>query len=146
MPRLTIWRKKQGLESPEGLVLRQSEAWDPLLEWVRDEHGIFFVQTTGILPVEQPAASILSLRKWLEEMDKFQLMACHDLVMLSGSIIIARAVVEGQITADLGWETSILDDIWQSEKWGDDEDANALRAVKGRDFSIAAQMMEYLRD
>ncbi len=133
-------------ESPAGLVERQSEVWEPLLDWVRDTHGLFFVQTTGILPVPQPEASISAFRSWLETMDNFELMACHDLVMLSGSIVIARAVVEGHITPEFGWNASIIDDIWQAEKWGEDEEALALRAVKSRDFVTAAQLMTLLRD
>lgn len=133
-------------DSPEGLVERQSAAWEPLLDWVRDRHGIFLVQTTGILPIPQPDASISAFRSWLGEMDNFELMSCHDLVMLSGSIVIARAVVEAHISPEDGWNTSIIDDIWQAEKWGEDEEALALRAVKSRDFATAARMMTLLKE
>lgn len=132
-------------DSPAGLVERQSEAWDPLLSWLRDQHGLFLVQTSGILPVPQPEASIAAFRTWLAEMDNFELMSCHDLVMLSGSIVIARAVIEGHMAPELGWNTSIVDDIWQAEKWGEDEEALALRAVKARDFTTAARMMTLLK-
>lgn len=133
-------------DSPKGLVEMQSRAWDPLLDWVRDRHGLFFVQTTGILPVAQPEITISSFRDWLNEMDKFQLMSCHDLVMLSGSIVIARAVVEGHVSAENGWNTSIIDDLWQEEKWGQDDEATALRDLKAKDFQTAARMMRFLNE
>ncbi len=131
-------------DSPEGLKRRQSEVWDPLLDWARDSHGLFFVQTAGILPVEQPPATLSAFHKWLSQMDHFQLMACHDLIMGSGSIVISRAVVEGHIDANTGWAASIVDEIWQMEQWGDDEEAKILRDTKARDFKTAAQMIRLL--
>jgi|GEM_PF-2510205 len=95
---------------------------------------------------EKADASISAFRSWLGEMDNFELMSCHDLVMLSGSIVIARAVVEAHISPEDGWNTSIIDDIWQAEKWGEDEEALALRAVKSRDFATAARMMTLLKE
>lgn len=131
-------------DSPEGLVMRQTAAWDPILDWIRDTYGLVMVQTTGILPVEQPKVAIDCFLNWLGDMDDFRLMAVHDLIMLSGSIIIARAVVEDHLTSEQGWEASIVDDIWQADAWGEDEEALALRSAKAQDFAIAARMMKYL--
>ncbi len=131
-------------DTPVGLVERQSQSWDPLLDWLRATHEILMVQTNGILPVEQPAQSVDSFRSWLVKMDSFELMATHDLVMISGSIVIARAVVEGEISPPDGWRASIVDELWQIEQWGDDEEASMARDRKARDFKVAAELMRLL--
>ncbi len=133
-------------ESPDGLVQRQSDGWDPLLSWIRETHGIFFVQTAGILPVDQPNATVTAFREWLSGWDNFGLMAIHDLVMLSGSIVIPRAVIEGEISANDGWERSLIDEMWQVEQWGEDDEANALRSGKMQGFHTAAQLISLLGD
>jgi len=133
-------------DSPEGLVARQSQSWDPILDWIRDHHEIFFVSTVGIMPVEQPKKTIEKFEDWLKEMDKFELMAAHDLIMMSGSIVLARAVIEGHLSANEAWEISTVDDLWQEEVWGVDEDASELRAQKGEDFARAVELVQLLRD
>jgi len=83
---------------------------------------------------------------WLKKMDKFELMAAHDLIMMSGSIVLARAVIESHLSADEAWKISTVDDLWQEDVWGVDEDAAELRAQKGRDFARAAQLYQLLSD
>ncbi|MBL4812207.1 MAG: ATPase, partial [Rhodobacteraceae bacterium] len=36
------------------------------------------------------------------------------------------------------WQAVIVDELWQEEKWGFDEDATALRQVKSAAFAHAA--------
>lgn len=133
-------------DSPEELVARQSQSWDPILDWIRDRHEIFFVSTVGIMPVEQPMKTVQKFEGWLKKMDKFELMAAHDLIMMSGSIVLARAVIESHLSADEAWKISTVDDLWQEDVWGVDEDAAELRAQKGRDFARAAQLYQLLSD
>ncbi len=44
-------------EGPRGLVERQERQWDPVLAWARDVLGARFALATGVMFVEQPAAS-----------------------------------------------------------------------------------------
>ena len=57
-------------DAPERLVERQSEAWDPVLDWARSEIGGRFVLAEGVMHVDQPRETIgavaIHLRKRVE--------------------------------------------------------------------------------
>ena len=40
--------------TPEGLVARQAQHWDPVLAWAREAHGARFVLSEGVIFVAQP--------------------------------------------------------------------------------------------
>ena len=44
------------------LQAEQAAAWNPLLAWAEARHGIEFALTQGVLPVDQPPATIAALR------------------------------------------------------------------------------------
>jgi hypothetical protein len=48
--------------TPEGLVARQSQHWDPVLAWAREAHGARFVLSEGVMFVAQPEAAIAAAR------------------------------------------------------------------------------------
>lgn len=133
-------------ESPEGLVARQTAAWDPVLDWVRATHGWRFEVVAGVLPGAHPDESIHGLREWLRGQSPFALMGLHDLITISGSILLARAVDAGQLSADAAWTASRIDEHWQAEKWGRDSEAEAAEAIKQADFLRAARLLDLLRE
>jgi chaperone required for assembly of F1-ATPase len=109
--------------NPAALTARQAEAWDPLLQWAREALRAPLVVTTGVMPVEQPAESMAALRALVWRQTPFQLAAFHDLVAISGSLVLALAVTEGRLTVEQAWTLSRQDETWQAEHWGEDEEA-----------------------
>ena len=67
-------------------------------------------------------------------MDNFALTAFHDLVGLSGSLVIGLAAMQNARPVEDLWEISRLDERWQEEQWGVDEEARAVEAVKRAEF------------
>lgn len=132
-------------ESPEGLVLRQTRIWDPVLTWVEQKHGLKFNQTVGILPVAQPPETREVLKSWLNSLNKFEMMACHDLTVMSGSIIVAKAVCDNYLSASEAWEVSRVDEDWQTEQWGVDEEAEKAANIKFDDFFAATKLFKALQ-
>lgn len=128
-------------EGPQELVSRQSAAWDPLLTWARETHGAALICAEGVMHVDQPADSLARLRAPLDAANPFALAGLHDLIALSGSLVIALAVAEGARTPADGWRLSRIDEDWQIDQWGEDEEASALAAVKERDFHAAARVV-----
>lgn len=124
---------------PPDLVARQAEAWDPILVWAYETFGADLVVTTGVIHVAQPSESLVSLHRKLGEMSAFQLSAFHDLVALSGSLVLALAVTEGQLGAEAGWSLSRIDEEWQISLWGEDEEAAEVAARKRAAFLQADQ-------
>ena len=121
-------------EAPRALVERQAEAWDPLLDWAARSLGARLVAVEGVMPRPQAGDALDRLAEPLRGADAFALTALSDLVALSGSLVIGLAAVSGEWEADDLWARSRLDESWQAELWGRDEEAEATAALKRRDF------------
>ncbi|WP_112312530.1 ATP12 family chaperone protein [Pseudogemmobacter bohemicus] len=124
-------------ERPLQLVARQAEIWNPLLTWAAETLQAPLQVTEGVLPVAQPAASLARLTAGIAALDDFRLTAFHDLVAISGSLVLALALISGQIDVAEAWAASRLDETWQSEQWGIDEEAAATEAAKRAAFEQA---------
>ncbi|MGC9369540.1 MAG: ATP12 family chaperone protein [Paracoccaceae bacterium] len=121
-------------EGPEALAARQSEAWDPLLDWAETALGARLRATAGVMHITQPEAALAALRARVHALDPFELTALHDLVGLSGSLIIGFAALKNWSDADALWHLSRIDEAWQQEQWGSDEEAAAVAARKKEEF------------
>lgn len=124
---------------PQELCDRQARAWDPLLDWASDALGARLVATAGVMHIAQDQAALDRLTARVAAMTPFQVAAFHDLVALSGSLVLALAVVDGRIDPQSAWELSRLDETWQIEQWGEDEEAAAAAEVRRAAFHQAAR-------
>jgi chaperone required for assembly of F1-ATPase len=124
---------------PPALIARQAAAWDPLLAWAADALGARLAVTTGVMPVAQDAASLAALHARVAAMTTFRIAAFHDLVAISGSLILALAVTEGRLTPDEAWRLSRIDEAWQNEQWGIDEDAALMEVTRRAAFDHAGR-------
>jgi len=117
-------------EGPADLVALQAQGWDPLLDWSRDVLGAPLRTAAGVMHVAQPDASLAALRDQVHALSAFRLAAFHDLVAISGSLVLALAVARDRITADEAWTLSRIDEDWQISQWGEDEEAAESAALK----------------
>jgi chaperone required for assembly of F1-ATPase len=132
-------------ESPMELVARQAEAWDPLLDWARAALGAPLEPTRGVMPRPQPPESLSRLSACVAALDAFELTALHDLVALSGSLVIGLAAMEDVAPVEALWQISRLDETWQQEQWGVDGEAAEVAAVRRRDFLRARRFLDLVR-
>jgi chaperone required for assembly of F1-ATPase len=123
---------------PPALAERQAAAWQPLLDWAAESLGAPLVVTEGVIPVPQPEDSLDRLRAHVAAHTPFQLAALHDLVAISGSLVLGLAVARGRLGGDEAFATSRIDEAWQTELWGVDEDAAALEASR-REAMLTAE-------
>ena len=126
-------------DAPVELSERQSEAWDPLLGWAKDTFEADLSPATAVMFVEQPAQSLNNLKMALLDQSAFQLTATYDLISISGSLILGLAVCKGKISAQEAWELSRIDEIWQIEQWGDDEEATEVAEIKANSMRHAGR-------
>lgn len=124
-------------DSPQELVERQAEAWDPLLDWADATFGARLIPVEGVMHAPQNPRALERLAAPVHAMDAFRLTAFHDLVGISGSLVIGLAAIHE--VKDIGtlWRLSRIDETWQEEQWGIDEDARAQAAMKESDFYAA---------
>ncbi|MCC6007087.1 MAG: ATPase [Rhodobacteraceae bacterium] len=132
--------------SPSGLVARQAAGWDPLLQWSATALGAPMIATTGIVFVEQPAASLHALAAHVAAYDDFTLTALSDLVGLTGSLVIGLAVLRQHQPPEALWPLSRIDEDWQAELWGLDAEAEATAEARRQAFLRAALFAALARD
>ncbi len=112
-------------DAPAQLVRRQSEAWDPVLDWVAQRFGAPLLTIRGVTSIAQPENSIAALRKAVAAFDPFALAALHVAASICGSLVLALAMADGRLTAAEAFALSQIDERFQAEKWGIDSEAEA---------------------
>ncbi len=128
--------------TPEGLVRRQCAAWDPLLDWAAATFEARLVPRAGVIHQPQDPEALRRLEAAMEDLSDIQLAAFHDLVSLSGSLVIGLAALHSVGEVDDLWTTSRVDEDWQEQQWGQDEEAAALARQKQSAFSTAAELLK----
>ncbi len=125
-------------ERNAGLAELQAEGWDPLIDWAA-AMGVRLRVGAGVMPIQQDADALRRLADEIAAMDDFRLAAFHELVTLSGSLIIALAGVYGVRDPDAAWRLSRIDEEWQAAVWGRDAEAEELAEARRQDFLFAAR-------
>ncbi len=128
---------------PEALIDRQAKAWDPMLDWAAETLGARLFVGEGVMHVTQKSDALDKLTAEVAAFDDFALAAVHDLISLSGSLILALAVTKGTIPVEEAWQLSRLDEHWQIEQWGEDEEAATAEATKKSAFLDAARFYRF---
>jgi len=121
-------------DGPDVLIARQAAAWDPMLDWAAATYGARLTCTSGVMHVHQPETAIAPLREAVAAQGDFGLTALHDLVSLSGSLVLGLAATQDDFDAQSLWSMSRIDESWQTEQWGHDEEAEELAALKRESF------------
>ncbi|MBL4918358.1 ATP12 family chaperone protein [Szabonella alba] len=124
---------------PEALIARQRAGWDPLLDWAEATFGARLAVTTGVIPVAQDRAATGRLADAVRALDAFRLVAFHDLVAISGSLVLALAVIRARLMVEEAFALSRIDEHWQAEIWGQDDFALESEAAKRAAFADAGR-------
>jgi len=128
-------------DSPEELVARQAAEWDPMLAWAATTLGVSLRTRQGIMHQPQSPEALAELHRRTAALDAFQLAAFHDLVSLTGSLILGFAALEQAFDPDEIWALSRLDENWQAEQWGRDDVAEEEAEIKRQAFLHACAMI-----
>lgn len=129
--------------SPERLVNRQTELWDPLVDWAASQLGARFLLAEGVMHVEQPREALGAFSAHLGAFsDPFAIAALHTMTTLTGSAILALAVAKGEISGAEAWKLAHVDEDWTIEHWGQDAEAAIRRAIREGEMMAAVKMLE----
>ena len=128
---------------PEALVAREAALWDPVVFWAADTLGAHFILAEGIVHVRQPDPAIAAARAALPA-DPWSIAALHVVTTLTGSALLALALLRGKLDQDQVWAAAHVDEDWNMEKWGVDEEVAARRAAQLIDFRAAARILKSL--
>lgn len=128
-------------ETPEGLIARQAQHWDPVLAWARDQLGARFMLGEGIVHVRQPQEAIAAARAAIPS-EPWRLGALSSITSLTGSALIALALAAGAIEAEAAWAAAHVDEDWQMSQWGSDELVLSRRAFRFAEMQAAVAVLE----
>ncbi|MCB1453820.1 MAG: ATPase, partial [Rhizobiaceae bacterium] len=129
-------------DAPQELIGRQSDAWDPVLDWAQSALGARFILAEGVMPVEQPRETIAVLGAYLaQRREPFRIAALHVMTSLMGSALLALAVDAGELDMDGAWVAAHVDEDWNINQWGEDVEAARRRAQRQLEMRAAGALI-----
>jgi len=126
---------------PPDLAQRQREGWDPLLDWVRQRFSARMTVADGLTHVDQTPDALAALREALQGHDAFTLAGLHVIASITGSTVLALAVAEGYIPGAYAFELSRIDETYQAEKWGADDEAVKRAQALAHELDKAVELI-----
>ena len=129
---------------PEGLVAREATHWDPIVFWAAETLGAHFMLAEGIVHVHQPETAIASARAAFPG-DPWSIAALHVVTTLTGSALLALALTYRVRDPEQIWAAAHVDEDWNIEKWGIDDEVAARRAARLVDFQAATRILKALK-
>jgi chaperone required for assembly of F1-ATPase len=127
-------------DSPEGLVANQARAWDPLLDFARDQLGARFVLAEGVMHVAQAEEAVAAAVKAISK-EPWRLGAVAAVTALTGSVLIALALADGHLDLAGACTATFVDEDWNMAAWGKDEAALARRAAQLAELEASATVL-----
>ena len=131
---LLCYRAAEPLE----LVQRQRERWQPLLDWAAESYRAKLNLTTGLLPVAQPEPALQRLRARVEQLRDWPLIGLHAATTALGSLVLGLALLEDRIDPEAAFTASLLDELFEIERWGEDPESARRHVALRREVEAAA--------
>jgi chaperone required for assembly of F1-ATPase len=132
-------------EIPRALAQRQTEHWQPWLDWAALTFGAPLRVTSGVVPVRQHRDSIGALRRAVRGYDPYLLAGLGVAVPALGSLVLGLALVEARLDAAEAHALGALEELFQVEQWGEDEEASKRRENVAADIALAERFMRLSR-
>ena len=110
-------------ERPSELVERQSAIWQPVLDWLRETHGIDLSVGTSLMPLSHAKESHHCAEQGLNALNTVELTSLQATAGLTSSLSLGFALVGGKLSGAEVAASANLDETWQMEKWGEDQEA-----------------------
>ena len=133
-------------EPDEPLHARQLEVWEPLLKAAESRWDIHFERVGGVIHRPQSQATLAQLEKVLAAQDNFSLAALTTVTSLAASLVVGLGALEPGADAAALWAAAELEEYWQVELWGEDEEAAQRRARRFAAFGSAVRFSELAYD
>jgi chaperone required for assembly of F1-ATPase len=131
--------------APAQLVARQAERWDSLVVWGRETLGVTLPVVEGIVAASVAPTELAKLAAHAEALDDFTLTALSQATGLSGSALIAFALIRGKLNGAQAYAAATLDDEFSLERWGEDAEARARLDRVRAEFDALDRFVTALR-
>lgn len=132
-------------EAPQNLVERQQRQWQPWLDWAALAYDAPLRVAAGVGYVKQHHDSIAALRRAVSALDVDTLAGLGIAVPALGSLVLGLALAAGEMDADTAFALGALDELFQAEQWGEDDEAVDRRTGMLADIVLAARYIDLTR-
>ena len=132
-------------EGPRELFSRQQKHWQPVFDWAVDKLDARFRQGKGITHIAQPPETLETIRLHLTQFDPWQLTAVYVLTTLTGSALLSLMLQTAAITPEDAWHAAHVDEDFQIEQWGEDDEAVRRRASRKREYDGLTGFFDLLK-
>ena len=118
----------------EPLYARQQEVWEPIVSGFETLHGISYVRVSGIIHREQHAATLDKLRELVAAQSPFAMASLEAMASLAASLLVGLNALDPDADGEALWQAASLEEEWQAEQWGREEEAEERRVKRQSDF------------
>jgi chaperone required for assembly of F1-ATPase len=132
-------------ETPQKLVQRQHQQWQPWLDWVALAYDAPLRVTVGVGYVKQHHDSVAALRRAVAALDTDALAGLGIAVPALGSLVLGLALAAGEMDGQTAYMLGALDELFQAEQWGEDYEAVDRRKSLLADVVLAAEYIDLTR-
>jgi chaperone required for assembly of F1-ATPase len=129
-------------QHPADLRARQQRVWGPVVDWLQRDYDIALTSTEGLTPPVQAPETSLRMRRSLEHLNDAHLTAFQAAASLASSLALGLALVHRRLTAADVFAAAFLDELYQVEKWGEDDLARDRRQRMARDLAAIERYLE----
>lgn len=130
---------------PPALAERQAEAWQSWLDWAARDLGAPLRVTSAIAHVPQEPASLAALAAHVATEDHLALAALGVAVPALGSLVLGLAMARFVLTGPEAHALSTLEERFQAERWGWDDEATLRFRRVGEDLAVAGRFLALAR-
>lgn len=130
---------------PATLAARQAKAWQPVLDWLAEAHGVRLAIGEGIVHVVQPSEARAAQEQAILAHDPFRLAPLHVITTATGSLTLGLATLGSRLMPFEAFELSRIDEEFQIERWGRDAEADARAEAIRQEIENAGRFLSLLR-
>ncbi len=131
--------------SPKPLVDRQMRDWQPWLDWAAAVYEAPLRVGEGISYIRQHKDSIAALRRVVARQSSYVLAGLGIAVPSLGSLVLGLALADGALDPEEAHRLGALEELFEVEQWGDDQEGADRREFVRRDVLMSARFMALSR-
>lgn len=131
----------------EPLHARQLEAWEPLVQDFEQCCGVRMVRVSGIVHCPQDQSALATLEARMLRENPFVLTGIEVMTKLAASLVTGLLALDAddETRALTLWQAACLEEEWQADLWGRDDEAEERRARRRSDFLRAWRFSKLAR-
>lgn len=136
-------------DHPPEMAEAQGKAWDPWLVWFEQKFGGKLITTTGLTALRQDAGLHAAAAKHVGALDDDRFTVLQIVTSLSGSLVLALAFIEGDITPDETYaaaraEEILKSQIYHEDTYGPDPAQDKKDQAMKADLKAAREYLDFL--